>query len=161
MTYLRARWEALIARMVAARKSTSPPGASPNSNDFVGRRWRITVVQHGQSRFAIPARLGAWIEFNSNGQFGANDGVNGYGGTFERTCDGYRLGDDQVASTVGYPRRGDTPPSALAVIDAMRPMTVSGADVNANVKSGQLQLSTSGYQITAVPTTAWRVLRNS
>lgn len=154
MTYPRARWAALTARMLAARKSTSPPGSSPESNDFVGHRWRITVVQHGQSRIAIPAGTRAWIEFRSNGQFGANDGVNGYGGTFKRTSDGYRLGDDQVASTVGYPRRGETPPYALAVIDAMRPITVAGADVNASVKSGQLQLSSAGYQITAIPTTA-------
>lgn len=156
MTHVRARWAVLTiaALVLAGCQSSSPPASSPKSNDFVGHRWRITAVQHGQSRFAIPAALGAWIEFKSNGQFGANNGVNGYGGTFKRTSDGYRLGDDQVGSAVGNPGPGGAPPSALAVIDAMRPMTVSGAEVNANVKSGQLQLSTACYQITAIPTTA-------
>lgn len=100
----------------------------------------------------IPAALGAWVEFKSNGQLGAYNGVNGFGATFKRTKHGYRLGDDGTQSAVGNSGPGGAPPSTIAVIDALRPMTVAGAEVNASVKSGQLQPATHGHQIVGVPT---------
>jgi hypothetical protein len=155
MPHVRAPWGvlAIAVLMLAACASTSEPGARSSSDDFVGHRWRITLVQHGQTRFTIPAALGAWVEFKSNGRFAASNGVNGFGATFKRTKHGYRLGDDAVGSAVGNPGPGGAPQSTLAVIDAMNPMTEGGADVNASVKSGQLQLATHGYQITGTPTT--------
>jgi heat shock protein HslJ len=155
MPHVRAPWGvlAIAVLMLAACASTSEPGTRSSSEDFVGHRWRVTIVQHGQSRFVIPAALGAWVEFKSNGQLGAYNGVNGYGATFKRTKHGYRLGDDAVGSAVGNPGPGAAPPSTLAVIDAMDPMTVGGADVSASVKSGQLQLGAHGYQITGTPMT--------
>jgi hypothetical protein len=33
-------------------------------------------------------------------------------------------------------------------------MIMAGADVDANVESGQLHVATAGYQITAIPITA-------
>jgi hypothetical protein len=149
-------WSAiwLAALVVAGCASTSQPRSSDDFDDFVGHRWRITVVQHGPSRVAIPASSGAWIEFKSDGQFGADDGINGYGGTFIRTSHGYRLGNDIVGSAVGIGTSPGAPPSTLAVVDAVRPMIMAGADVDANVESGQLHIATAGYQITAIPITA-------
>lgn len=140
----------IAALLLGGRKSTSAPTSNPHSADFIGHRWRITVVQHGQNRFEVPPTLGAWVEFKSGGAFGADDGVNGYGGTFKRTRGGFRVNGDVVGSGVGVPGPGEGPPSTLVVIDAIREMIVHRPDVGAHMTSGQLHLSTPDYQVTGI-----------
>jgi hypothetical protein len=89
------------------------------------------------------------IELDANGQFSANNGVNGYGGTYKRTTGGFRVNGDVVGTAVGD---GGTKPSEVAVHDAMFLIIERRADVNTNVSSGQLQLSVPDYQIFGVPT---------
>jgi hypothetical protein len=152
MTQTGAGWPtlAIAALVLAGCASASTPMSGDHSGDFIGHRWRITVVQHGQSRSVVPAGLGAWLEFTSTGAFGANDSINGYGGTFKRAPRGFRVNGDVVGSAAGVGRLPGAPTSALVVVAAIREMIVDRPEVDAHVQSGQLQVAMPDYQISGV-----------
>jgi hypothetical protein len=138
--------------LLAGCSSGSEPGEGVNVADFVGHRWPITEVRHGQVDLAIPTALGAWVEFRSDGTFGADDGVNGYGASFDQVEGGFRLVGDVTGSAVGVPGPGGAPSSTLAVIEAITHIVQNHPEVSAKVESGQLEISVSDYRITGVQT---------
>jgi hypothetical protein len=140
-----------IVALVACSSGVKP-GPGGTVADFVGHRWLITEVRHGQVDLAIPIAPGAWVEFGSGGAFGADDGVNRYEASFDQVNGGFRLVGDVTGTTVGVAGTGGAPSSTLAVIAAISQILENHPAVRAKVEFGQLEISMSDYRITGVQT---------
>jgi hypothetical protein len=129
-------------------QSSSRPGASSTTPDFLGYRWRVVhLTTTGGLTFAVhllspgdPPR----IQLTSDGKYGASDGVNYLSGRFTLTKSGFTA---RFSSTlVGY---ANTDPNDTAVIDGIAalldqtPVTVS-ATSNPNL----IAMTVKGYELT-------------
>lgn len=116
---------------------------------YEGRHWILASVVHAGRTTAVPAKLGASIDFNQSHDFCAgdvpsgtrclsiSDSVNSVGASYRRTEQGF------VATTVVASGAGST--SQSVVRDGMD--RVGNAAVTASVDAHQLTLSTSGYTL--------------
>jgi hypothetical protein len=87
---LASAWIFLVSLALAACGSAAP--ASSASPGFTGYDWQVVAIGHGGKVTPIPARLGVALQFSPGGQFGASDGIHGYGGTYRATRDGFTTG---------------------------------------------------------------------
>lgn len=144
-------WIFLVSLALAACGSVVP--ASSGSPGFTGYDWQVVAISHGGKVTAIPARLGVELQFSPGGQFGANDSVNFYSGTYRTTKDGFTTG--VLAQTAaGY---GGNDPDILLAISAMAsfgnpatyPVRLSGDRLVVDVGSYTLTCHRAGRQADA------------
>lgn len=116
----------------ASTSSTPSTSTTTTAPEFVGYVWRLTHVSGGGLSFDVhplnPRDLPR-IQFTSDGQYGASDGINYTSGSYTLTTAGFNSNDG--ASTLALYAGKDR--DQLAVIDAIGdlvakiPVTVSSA----------------------------------
>lgn len=136
-------WIFLVSLALAACGSVVP--ASSASPGFTGYDWQVVAIGHGGKVTAIPARLGVALQFWPRGQFGSNDGINGYSGTYRTTGDGFKA--DVVAGTaMGY---AGNDPTTLLSIRAMQSFD-DGARATVSLTGDRLVVNVGSYTLTCL-----------
>jgi hypothetical protein len=79
----------------------SATSARPVPPGFIGYDWHVVAISHGGNVTSIPARMQVALQFSPGGQFGANDSINFYSGTYRATSDGFTT-SDLISSAIGY-----------------------------------------------------------
>ncbi len=168
---------AVTASVDGSQLTLSTPGyiliftaANPQtsmSRSYAGRHWRLTSVSHNGATVAIPARVGATIDFSASahycgrgalfgqcpGKIGINDSVNFLSGSYRLTVDGFATTD--VGTTLVLYAGPDT--TRKLVISAMDQVAYGrvastgfsgNADVRASVDRDVLTLTVPDYVLT-------------
>jgi hypothetical protein len=111
---------------------------------FVGYKWLVTAITSHGKRTPIPRAdqhgNQVYVLFTPNGQFGANDPINIYEGTYRQVGDGFTT-SGLMGSAVGY--AGDNQVIILA-IDAISALG-NGAHAEATVTGNRLVISVGGF----------------
>ena len=134
-------WIFVVSLAVTACASVAP--ASSASPGFTGYGWQVVAIDHGGMVTRIPERVGGDLQFWPGGQFGANDGVNSYSGTYRTTGDGFTA--DVVAGTAnGY---AGNDPAILLSIRAMQSFG-GGARATVSLTGDRLVVDVGSYTLT-------------
>lgn len=121
----------------------SATSAGPVSPGFTGYDWQVVAISHHGKVASMPARLHVALQFSSGGQFGANDSVNFYSGTYRTTSDGFTT--SILASTaVGYIGHD---PAILLAISAIGSFD-NGAHATVKLTADRLMVGVGSYTLT-------------
>jgi hypothetical protein len=126
--------------VAACGSATSGGPASPG---FTGYVWQVVAIGHGGKVTSIPARLQVALRFSPGGQFGANDGVNSYGGTYRVAGDGFTT--SALSSTlIGYAGRD---PAILLAVSAIGSFD-DGIHATVTLTADRLVVGVGSYTLT-------------
>jgi hypothetical protein len=124
-----------VGSSAAACSSSGPTDMGSTPATFVGYRWDLIEIKSpkvGPSRVPLDPRDPPEINFTSDGQFGASDGINYMTGHFSLTASGYH--SDHGGSTfVGTPQESEL---EEAIIDGMDMLAAQLKPVTVNVSPG-------------------------
>jgi hypothetical protein len=132
-----------------ATSATSDPAADP----FAGSKWKLTSIYHDGQDTQVPSSLDATIEF-PDGRVSMSDTVNGIGGLYKRTPDGFSI-SDRTITTRGLTGAGAVRNLVIGAIDAI------GGVVTATVKGDSMVLTAPGLTLTFTRDGQARVLSTS
>jgi hypothetical protein len=131
----------LMSLAVAACGSAT--SARPVLPGFAGYVWQVVAISHDGKVTSIPARLQVDLRFSPGGQFGANDSVNFYSGTYRTSGDGFRT--SPLAGTgAGY---AGLDPAVLLAISAIGSFG-NGARATVQLTADRLVVGVGSYALT-------------
>jgi hypothetical protein len=144
----RARFRALagmciVLMSLALAACGSATSARPASPGFTGYDWQVIAISHGGKVTSIPARMQVALQFSPGGQFGANDSINFYRGTYRTASDGFTT-SDLISTAVGY---GGHDPAIRLAISAIGSFS-NGAHATAKLSADQLVVGVGTYTLT-------------
>ena len=129
----------LMSLAVAACGSAT----SARSPGFTGYVWQVVTISRDGKVTSIPARLHVALRFSPGGQFGADDSVNVYRGTYRRTGDGFTT--SPLAGTLaGYAGHD---PAVLLAIGAIGSFG-NGAHATVELTADRLVAGVGSYTLT-------------
>jgi len=131
----------LMSLAVAACGSTT--SARSVSPGFTGYVWQVVAISRDGKVTSIPARLRVALRFSPGGQFGANDSVNFYSGTYRTTGDGFTT-SPLAGTLVGYAGHD---PAVLLAISAIGSFG-NGAHATVELTADRLVVGVGSYTLT-------------
>jgi hypothetical protein len=133
----------LLAGALAACGSAGAPVPALTAHAaFAGYKWSVVSIGHDGRNTAIPASYSVYLEFTPDGQFMANEPVNGHSGSYRLTGDGF-IASDVAQSLVGYT---GADPVVLLAQRAISSFNVP-ANATASVTGNRLTVVISGYTL--------------
>jgi hypothetical protein len=121
----------------------SATSARPVSPGFTGYDWQVVAISHDGKITSIPAPMQVALQFSPGGQFGANDSINFYSGTYRTTSDGFTT--SVLASTLaGYVGHD---PAVLLAISAIGSFD-DGAQATVKLTADRLVVGVGSYTLT-------------
>jgi hypothetical protein len=128
----------LLATAVVA---CSAPAGKPA---FAGYKWTVVSIGHDGKTTPIPGKFAVYLQFTTDGQFGAHDAVNYHSGSYQATQDGFTT--STLASTaIGYIGRDPVVLLSVPAISAFDGAARAVADVSGNT----LTVTVGGYTLVA------------
>jgi hypothetical protein len=126
-------------------------GATPvvaSAADYVGSDWLLTDVTEGGRSFAIPPHLGARMVLLPDGQIQIYDSLNGMGGKFTKTADGFEV-RDAIMTLIGT---DDSSPVRTATIGGMDSLALGTLNRVVSADGTRLVIQTGTFRLTFVRT---------
>ena len=138
---------AVLVSVAAAGCATAASGPSPKSADaqagFAGYKWLVVMIDHAGKETPVPARYAVYLQFAPDGQFVANEPVNGHGGTYHLTGDGFTT-SDMVSTLAGYVGHD---PVVLLSVGAISTFD-NGVNAKVRLTGDRLTVTVGGYLLT-------------